>query len=55
MGSCIGRRTEVALNAIVPTRNFGENNALLDRWSEQQVRLLSKKFNEYKTTEGLDF
>lgn len=55
MGSCIGRRTEVQINAIVPSKAFGQNNALLDKWSEQQVKLLSKKFNEFKTTEGLDF
>ena len=55
MGSCIGRNSEVQINTIVPKKNFGENNALLDKWSGQQVKLLSKKFNEYKTTEGLDF
>jgi ubiquitin C-terminal hydrolase len=55
MGSCVGRRTEVQVNAIIPSNNFGQNNALLDRWSEQQVKLLNKRFNEYKSTEGLDF
>lgn len=55
MGSCMGRKTDVRINAIMPNQKFGENNALLDRWSEQQVRLLNNKFNEYKTTEGLDF
>ncbi|OMJ76760.1 hypothetical protein SteCoe_23822 [Stentor coeruleus] len=55
MGSCIGRQTEVQINAIVPSKSFSQNNALLDKWNEQQVKLLSKKFNEFKTTEGLDF
>ena len=55
MGSCMGRKTDVRINAIMPSQKFGQNNALLDRWSEQQVRLLNLKFNKYKTTEGLDF
>ena len=55
MGGCIGRKTDVHINAVVPNQRFGQNNALLDKWSEQQVRLLNHKFNEYKTTEGLDF
>ena len=55
MGSCIGKQSQVNINAILPTKNFGQNSALLDKWSEQQVKLLSKKFNEFKTTEGLDF
>jgi ubiquitin C-terminal hydrolase len=55
MGSCVGKSSEVQAHSVIPIKNFGENNALLDKWSENQVKLLRKKFDEYKTTEGLDY
>ena len=31
MGSCVGKRLTAPISTIVPIKNFGENNALLDK------------------------
>ena len=35
------------------TKNYVENNDILDRWTEPQVRLLRRKFNQWKSDSGL--
>lgn len=54
MGSCIGKRSKIIIRGLESKTNYVVNNIVLDRWTEPQVKLLSTRFNQYKTAQGLD-
>jgi ubiquitin C-terminal hydrolase/Ca2+-binding EF-hand superfamily protein len=54
MGSCVSKRAKSPIRVVVPQPNFVENNILLDRWTEQQVKMLNSKFSEFKTPQGIN-
>lgn len=39
--------------SVVPSKSYVENNDILDRWTEPQVRLLRRKFNKWKGESGV--
>ena len=54
MGSCVTRGQTKSTVSVAPSKNYVENNDILDRWTEPQVRLLRRKFNKWKSDSGLN-
>ena len=54
MGSCVTRGRTKGIVTVINPQSYMENNDLLDRWTEPQVRLLKRNFNKWKTDIGLE-
>ena len=54
MGSCVYRGHTKGIIPVITPQSYMENNDLLDRWTEPQVRLLKRNFAKFKTDIGLD-
>ena len=54
MGSCVTRGRTKGIVTVISPQSYMENNDLLDRWTEAQVRLLKRNFNKWKTDIGLE-